>query len=71
MIPQWKTHSSFVNVRTQSISDIPQRLTKESALPTAKYLVIVRRTIGGQNKKIIYILDVLYLKLIFIRMWLF
>jgi hypothetical protein len=35
---QGKTHSSFVNVRTQSISDISQRLTKESALPTAKYL---------------------------------
>ena len=33
-----KTHSSFVNVRTQSISDISHRLTKESALPTAKYL---------------------------------
>lgn len=33
-----KTYSSFVNVRTQSISERSQRLTNESALPTAKYL---------------------------------
>lgn len=33
-----ETYSSFVNVRTQSISFISQRLTNESALPTAKYL---------------------------------
>lgn len=33
-----ETYSSFVKVRTQSISFMSQRLTKESALPTAKYL---------------------------------
>ncbi|KAL3851082.1 hypothetical protein ACJIZ3_012964 [Penstemon smallii] len=33
-----ETYSSLGNVRTQSISFISQRLTKESALPTAKYL---------------------------------
>lgn len=35
----WETHSSFVKVRTQSISEISHRLTSESALPTAKYLL--------------------------------
>ena len=33
-----KTYSSFVNVLTQSISEISHKLTKESALPTAKFL---------------------------------
>lgn len=40
-INQTKTYSSFVNVRTQSICDISHKLTNESALPTAKYLLIV------------------------------
>jgi len=33
-----KTYSSFVKVRTQSISEITHKLTRESALPTAKCL---------------------------------
>ena len=33
-----ETYSSFVNVHIESISEISQRLIKESALPIAKYL---------------------------------
>jgi len=33
-----KTYSSFVKVGMQSISKISHRLTRESTLPTAKYL---------------------------------
>lgn len=36
-------YSNLVNVLTQSISDTSQRLTSESALPTAKYLKHVKR----------------------------
>lgn len=38
------SYSSFVKVRTQSISEISQRLTKESALPTAKYLQVYMKS---------------------------
>lgn len=43
------THSSFVNVRIQSMSLISQRLTNESALPTAKYLHNEKQDFGKSS----------------------